>query len=110
MNIGTELPVIISVILINAIFVLSEMSVASSRKARLQQRINEGDRHVISILLSARPSAQLINLKKSLIKKIEERRTGFSPQMKVFERISLNAAILVLTSPDKDKILSGRKP
>jgi putative hemolysin len=34
----------------NAIFVLSEMSVASSRKARLQQRINNGDRRANTVL------------------------------------------------------------
>jgi len=34
----------------NAIFVLSEMSVASSRKARLQQRINDGDRRANTVL------------------------------------------------------------
>jgi putative hemolysin len=44
MNIGLQILIIIAVILINAVFVLSEMSVASSRKARLQQRVNEGDR------------------------------------------------------------------
>ena len=50
MNIGTELLIILSVILVNAIFVLSEMSVASSRKARLQQRVNEGDRRALTAL------------------------------------------------------------
>jgi putative hemolysin len=49
MNIGTEI-LILFVILINAIFVLSEMSVASSRKARLQQRINQGDRRALTTL------------------------------------------------------------
>jgi len=44
MNIVSEILIILVVILLNAIFVLSEMSVASSRKARLQQRINEGDK------------------------------------------------------------------
>jgi putative hemolysin len=44
MSIVSEILVILVVILLNAIFVLSEMSVASSRKARLQQRINEGDK------------------------------------------------------------------
>lgn len=110
MNIGSEILIIILVILINAIFVLSEMSFASSRKARLQKRINKGDRRVISNLLSAQPRPQLINHKKSLIKKIEERTAGFSRQKKVFGQISYNTAILVLTSPDKDKILSGKKP
>jgi len=44
MNIGLQILIVVAVILINAVFVLSEMSVASSRKARLQQRVNEGDR------------------------------------------------------------------
>ncbi len=44
MNITTDILLIIFVILLNSVFVLSEMSVASSRKARLQQRVNEGDK------------------------------------------------------------------
>lgn len=43
MNISSEILLILGVILINAILAISEMSVASSRKARLQQRANEGD-------------------------------------------------------------------
>jgi putative hemolysin len=50
MNITTEIIVILSIILVNAIFVLSEMSVASSRKARLQQRISDGDRRANTVL------------------------------------------------------------
>jgi len=50
MNIGSEILIIIAVILINAVFVLSEMSVASSRKARLQQRVNEGDKRANTAL------------------------------------------------------------
>ena len=57
MNIGTQLLIILIVILINAIFVLSEMSVASSRKARLQQRANDGDSRAITVLeLIQRPN------------------------------------------------------
>ena len=44
MNISSDVFIILAIILINAVFVLSEMSVASSRKARLQQRANDGDR------------------------------------------------------------------
>ena len=44
MNITSEILIILAVILINAVLAMSEMSVASSRKARLQQRVNEGDR------------------------------------------------------------------
>ena len=50
MNIGLQILIIIAVILINAVFVLSEMSVASSRKARLQQRVNEGNRGANTVL------------------------------------------------------------
>ena len=50
MNITSEIIIIVVVILINAIFVLSEMSVASSRKARLQQRLNEGDKRAETAL------------------------------------------------------------
>jgi putative hemolysin len=50
MNITREIIIILAIILVNAIFVLSEMSVASSRKARLQQRINDGDRRANTVL------------------------------------------------------------
>lgn len=50
MNITSEIIIILAIILINAVFVLSEMSVASSRKARLQQRINDGDRRANTVL------------------------------------------------------------
>src|SRR5215510_8546059 len=50
MNISSNIIIILIVILINAIFVLSEMSVASSRKARLQHRANEGDRRAETAL------------------------------------------------------------
>lgn len=50
MNITSEIIIIFVIILLNAIFVLSEMSVASSRKARLQQRINDGDRRAKTVL------------------------------------------------------------
>ena len=50
MNITTEVIIILAIILVNAIFVLSEMSVASSRKARLQQRINDGDRRANTVM------------------------------------------------------------
>lgn len=44
MNIGAEVLVIFVLILLSAVFVLSETAMLSSRKARLQQRVNEGDR------------------------------------------------------------------
>lgn len=50
MNISSEILIILAVILINAVLAMSEMSVASSRKARLQQRVNEGDRRSENVL------------------------------------------------------------
>jgi putative hemolysin len=50
MNITTEIIIILAIILVNAVFVLAEMSVASSRKARLQQRLNDGDRRANTVL------------------------------------------------------------
>ena len=43
MSIGFETLIIFVLILLNGVFVLSEVAVLSSRRARLQQRINEGD-------------------------------------------------------------------
>jgi putative hemolysin len=43
MDIGIEILIIFLLILLNGFFALSEIAVVSSRKARLQQRINEGD-------------------------------------------------------------------
>ena len=50
MNITSEILIIIAIIFVNALFVLSEMSVASSRKVRLQQRINDGDKRANTVL------------------------------------------------------------
>jgi len=44
MNVGAEILLIFLLILLNGVFALSEIAVLSSRKARLQQRINEGDK------------------------------------------------------------------
>jgi putative hemolysin len=44
MNLTSQILVILAIILLSAIFVLSEASVTASRKARLQQRLNDGDK------------------------------------------------------------------
>ena len=44
MNTVTEILVILGLILLNGVFALAEIAVLSSRKARLQQRVNEGKR------------------------------------------------------------------
>lgn len=50
MNIASEILIILAIILVNAVFVLSEMSVASSRKVRLQERVNDGDKRAATAL------------------------------------------------------------
>jgi putative hemolysin len=42
MDVGLEILIVLLLIVLNGIFALSEMAVVSSRKARLQQRVNEG--------------------------------------------------------------------
>ena len=44
MSVGSEILLILLFIVINGVFVMSEMAIASSRQARLQQRINDGDK------------------------------------------------------------------
>lgn len=43
MNVGLEILIVILLILLNALFALSETAVISARKARLHQRANDGD-------------------------------------------------------------------
>ncbi|GAB4398699.1 MAG: hemolysin family protein [Anaerolineales bacterium] len=43
MNIGLEIFIIFILIVLNGVFSLAEIAVVSSRKARLQQRVNEGE-------------------------------------------------------------------
>ena len=50
MSIGSQIFIILLFIVINGVFVLSELSIASSRQARLQQRINEGDKRARTAL------------------------------------------------------------
>jgi putative hemolysin len=50
MNIASQIFIILLFIVINGVFVMSEMAVASSRMARLQQRINDGDKRAHAAL------------------------------------------------------------
>lgn len=43
MNDGTVIFVVLLLIILNGVFSLSEMAIVSSRRARLQQKVNEGD-------------------------------------------------------------------
>jgi putative hemolysin len=53
MNIGTEILIIFFLILLNGVFALAEIAVVSSRKARLQQHVNEGKRGAATALALA---------------------------------------------------------
>jgi putative hemolysin len=61
MNITTEIILILTIILLNAIFVLAEVSVSSARKARLQQRVTEGDRRANSVLKLIEDPSRLLS-------------------------------------------------
>ena len=56
-GIGTEIIIIAILLLINGLFVMSEMAVVSSRKARLQQQANQGNKRAAAALnLAQRPT------------------------------------------------------
>jgi len=50
MSVSVEIFIIFLFIVINGVFVMSEMAIASSRQARLQQRINDGDKRADAAL------------------------------------------------------------
>jgi len=57
MNVGWEILIIFFLIILNGIFAMSEISVVSSKKPRLQQRANEGDVHAKKALeLASNPN------------------------------------------------------
>jgi len=49
-NLGIEVLVLFVLILLNSLFVISEMAVVSARKARLQQQANEGNKRAATAL------------------------------------------------------------
>jgi len=60
MTVSIEILVLFLLLLLNSLFVLSEMAVVSSRKARLQQQANEGDKRAGRALnLAQNPSTFL---------------------------------------------------
>src|SRR5512142_617825 len=59
-GIGTEILILVALLLLNGVFVMSEMAVVSSRKARLQQQSIEGNRRAGRALdLAQKPTAFL---------------------------------------------------
>jgi len=60
MSVGTEIIIIILLILLNGFFSLSEMALVSSRKTRLKKRAEEGSkRHKVALELSQSPGVFL---------------------------------------------------
>lgn len=56
-GIGTEIVILVVLLLINGLFVMSEMAVVASRKARLQQQSNEGNKRAAAALgLAQKPT------------------------------------------------------
>jgi putative hemolysin len=53
MNIGLEILIVLFLILLNGFFAMSETAILASRKARLQQRANEGDTKALKALTLA---------------------------------------------------------
>ncbi len=59
-NIAGEIIILLVLLLINGVFVMSEMAVVSARKARLQQQANEGNKRAATALgLSQNPNTFL---------------------------------------------------
>jgi putative hemolysin len=59
-GIGTEILIVVLLLLLNGLFVMSEMAVVSARKARLQQQANEGNKRAETALsLAQNPTAFL---------------------------------------------------
>ena len=59
-GIGTEILILVILLLLNGLFVMSEMAVVSSRKARLQQQSNEGNKRAARALeLAQKPTTFL---------------------------------------------------
>jgi len=59
-NLGIEILILLFLILINSLFVISEMAVVSARKARLQQMANEGNKRAgIALSLAQNPNTFL---------------------------------------------------
>ena len=70
MNAGWEILIIFLLILLNGIFALSEISVVSSKKPRLQQRANEGDiraKHALDLASNPSPFLSTVQVGITLI-------------------------------------------
>ena len=51
-SIPTDILILVLLLLLNSLFVMSEMAVVSARKARLQQQANEGNKRAATALKS----------------------------------------------------------
>ena len=60
-NVGIEMLIILLLVVLNGIFSMSEISVVSARKARLQQRADMGDKRARSALELARDPDEFLS-------------------------------------------------
>ena len=60
-GIGTEILILVFLLLLNGLFVMSEMAVISSRKARLQQQANDGNKAAGRALNLAQDPAEFLS-------------------------------------------------
>ncbi len=60
-GIGTEILILVVLLLVNGAFVMSEMAVVSSRKARLQQQANQGNRRAARALQLAQQPTNFLS-------------------------------------------------
>jgi putative hemolysin len=98
MSVSAEIFIILLFILVNGVFVMSEMAIASSRQARLQQRINDGDKRADAALkLNQEPNMFLATVQIgitliSVLTGAVGGATFAAPLGKILERIPLLAS------------------
>ncbi len=106
MDIGFEVGVIFLLILLNGIFSLSEIAVLSSRKARLQQRSNEGDTGAFTALrLAESPNIFIstVQIGMTLIGVL----TGVFGGATIADALALEIALIPALAPYADSLALG---
>jgi putative hemolysin len=61
LGIGTEIVVVLVLLLANGVFAMSEISIVAARKVRLQQRADDGDRRAAAALALANSPTQFLS-------------------------------------------------
>ena len=61
LGVGTEVVVVLLLLVANGVFAMSEISIVAARKVRLQQRADDGDRRAAAALALARSPSQFLS-------------------------------------------------